>query len=47
MTRDFLDRIQSPNAILLESTLDMFHLDLGDVGNSGGAIAHGAADLRH
>ena len=47
MTRDLLDSIQCPHTTLLDSALDMVHLDFGDVGDSGGAIAHGAANLWH
>ena len=47
MTRDLLDNIQSPHTTLLESALDMVHLGFGGVEDSGGAIAHGAANLWH
>jgi hypothetical protein len=47
MTRDLLDSIQCPHTKLLESALDVVRLGFGDVGDSCGAIAHGASNLWH
>jgi hypothetical protein len=46
MTRDLLDSIHCPYTTRLESTLDMVHLGISDVGyDDSCAIAHGAANL--